>query len=140
MMTVNELAKQAGVRPHVVRYYTSVGLLEADREPRNRYRKYRHRDVARLRFIRHAKLLGFTLGDIKEILRDADNHRSPCPRARELIVKRLAENQARLDELVTLQARMSSAVKTWRSLPDGMPDGDRICHLIESVTEEGTDP
>ena len=134
-MTVNELAKRTRVPGHVVRYYTRAGLLRPRRDPANRYHLYRDADVTRLRFIRRAKLLGFTLGDISQILRDADRRESPCPRTRRIIVDRLKESEHRLSALLALQGRMRKAVKVWRKLPDAVPDGESICHLIEAVTK-----
>ena len=136
MMTVNEVARQAGVPAHVVRYYTRAGLLKPRRDPDNRYRLYGAYDLTRLRFIRRAKLLGFTLGDVGQILRDADRRRSPCPRTRTIIVTRLGESERQSSTLLTLQQRMKKATRAWRKLPDAVPDGDSICHLIEAVTDD----
>jgi len=133
--TVSDLAKSAGVPAHVVRYYTRAGLLKPRRDRDNRYRLYSDADVSRLRFIRRAKLLGFTLGDIGQILRDADRKRSPCPKTRTIIATRLDESEGRLAALVELQSRMKRAIKVWRKMPDAVPTGDSICYLIEAVTK-----
>ena len=135
-MTVNDLARQAGIPAHVVRYYTRTGLLKAGRDPKNRYRLYTASDVTRLRFIRRAKLLGFTLGDVGQILRDADRRHSPCPRTRTIIVTRLRESEQQSSALLALQRRMQKAIKMWRKLPDAVPNGESICCLIEAVTED----
>jgi DNA-binding transcriptional MerR regulator len=135
-MTVNEVAREAGVPAHVVRYYTRAGLLKPRRDPDNHYRLYTPADLTRLRFIRRAKLLGFTLGDVSQILRDADRRRSPCPRARTIITTRLRESDRQLSALLALQQRMGKAVKAWKKLPDAVPNGDSICRLIEAVTDD----
>lgn len=134
--TVSELAKSVGVPAHVVRYYTRTGLLKPRRDRSNRYRLYTDADATRLRFIRRAKLLGFTLDDIGQILRDADRRRSPCPRTRKIIVTRLDESKKRLAALLELEGRMKKAIKVWRRMPDAVPTGDSICHLIEAVTRD----
>ena len=135
VMTVNELAKRAHVQAHVVRYYTRAGLLRPRRHPTNRYHLYRDADLTRLQFIGRAKLLGFTLGDISQILRDADRRQSPCPRTRRIILERLNESEQRLSALLALRGRIQKAIKVWRKLPDAVPDGESICHLIEAVTK-----
>ena len=132
-MQVNDLAKRAGVQPHVVRYYTQIGLLTPTRDPANGYRDYRAQDVYRVRFIRRAKWLGFTLKDVRAILSDADAGDSPCPEVRELVKVRSQQNRARLEELKRLQARVEQAVAVWDTLPDRPPDHDSLCHLIDSV-------
>jgi DNA-binding transcriptional MerR regulator len=134
-LTVNQLAGRAGVPPHIVRYYSQAGLLRARRDPANRYRLYSDAEVVRLRFIRRAKVLGFTLADIRQILRDADRRRSPCPKTRRIILKRLEQSEERCAELIALQGRMKKAVRVWRKMPDALPNGESICHLIEAVTE-----
>lgn len=132
-MHVNELAKQAGVPAHVIRYYTQVSLLKPKRDPNNRYREYAPSDVYRVRFVRRAKWLGFTLRDVKGILRDADAGKAPCPDVREIIRLRAQENRERLEELQSLQARVEEAVATWESMPNQPPDHNSLCHLIDTV-------
>jgi DNA-binding transcriptional MerR regulator len=133
-MTVNDLAIRAGVPAHVVRYYTRAGLLRPGRDRNNHYRLYRDGDVTRLRFIRRAKSLGFTLADIGQIFRDADRRRSPCPKTRTIILSRLEESEQRLSALVALEGRMKRAISVWKRMPDAVPDGESVCHLIEAVT------
>lgn len=132
MLTVSELASQSGTTAHAVRYYTRLGLLRPQRHPDNGYRQYKAREVEWLRFIRQAKHLGYTLGEIHEIMHDADSGQSPCPRVRDILQRRIVENRLRLDNLLALQTRMEEALDLWERLPDGVPDGHSVCHLIES--------
>lgn len=134
LYTVTELAKRCETTPHAVRYYTRMGLLRPKRNPENGYRLYKVDEVSWLRFVRQAKSLGYTLKEIKEIMQDVDDNTSPCPRVREILMKRIDENRRHLEELMTLQNRMEQALKQWRKMPDGVPDGHSVCHLIESVT------
>ena len=134
-MHVNELAKRAKIPAHVVRYYTWVKLLKPKRDPRNRYRKYSETDLYRLRFIRRAKWLGFTLRDVKAILRDADRGVAPCPAVRNIIKERARGNHQRLEELERLQMRMEEAIDLWKNMPDRLPDHESLCHLIDAVAE-----
>lgn len=133
MMKVRELARRSGVPDHVVRYYTRIGLLKPSRSPRNGYKQYRDSDVSRLRFIRQAKSLGYTLGEITRIFREASRRNSPCPMVRQIIAGRIEENRSKLNELAALQERMERALGKWSKLPDGMPDGESVCYLIESA-------
>lgn len=134
MLTVTELANRSGTTPHAVRYYTRLGLLRAERNPDNGYHLYKLRDITWLRFIRQAKQLGYTLNEIKEIMHDADQGRSPCPRVRKIIQQRIVENRLHLEALMALQTRMENALLDWADKPDGIPDGDSVCHLIESFS------
>jgi MerR family Zn(II)-responsive transcriptional regulator of zntA len=133
-MHVNELAKTVGVPAHVVRYYTQAGLLKPHRDNSNRYRQYAKSDTDRLRFIRCAKSLGFTLADTKAILNDADQGQSPCAEVRRLIKLRASENRKRLEELTHLQERMDEALAVWESMPDHPPGHHSLCHLIDAMS------
>jgi DNA-binding transcriptional MerR regulator len=135
-MRVNELAKQAGVEAHVVRFYTQTGLLHPGRHPKNHYREYADSDIDRVRFIRRARWLGFTLQDIKAILGDADKGVSPCSMVREIIKLRAQENHGRLEDLRRLQARVEQALASWESMPDQPPDHQSLCHLIDAVAQD----
>lgn len=132
-MQVKDLAKQANVATHVVRYYTEIGLLKPERDPSNRYRVYAQTDIYRVKFIRRARWLGFTLNDVKAILSDADAGESPCADVRRIVRTRLAEIGDKLAELSRLQARVEQAVELWDTMPDRSPDHSSLCHLIDTV-------
>lgn len=136
MLTVSQLAKRCNVTPETVRYYTRVGLLHPLRHPENGYKLFEFDDVQRLRFIRQAKLLGYTLTEIEQILHHSMQGDSPCPMVRDFIQRRIEANRAKIMELTALQKRMEAALDEWKAKPDGMPDGHSICHLIESFTED----
>lgn len=133
-LTLTEFAKRSGMTADTVRHYIRIGLLKPERDPVNRYRLFSNRDMTRLRFIRQAKDLGYTLSDISQIFEDSARGHSPCPRVRAIIQRRIEENHRRLEELNRLQARMEDALAKWEIMPDGVPDGDSVCHLIESVS------
>lgn len=137
--TVTELARRCQTTPHAVRYYTRMGLLRPKINPDNGYHIYKDEEVSWLKFVRQAKSLGYTLNEIKEIMHDVDEHASPCPRVREILANRITENRQHLEELMALQKRMEEALAQWEKMPDGVPDGHSVCHLIESVTTNTED-
>lgn len=133
-MRVKEIAQQAGVSPEIVRYYVRIGLLKPARTDTSGYRRFSASHLNMLRFIMRAKQLGFTLAEIGEILRMAHRGRTPCPMVRDIVKRRVKDNRVDVEALRSLQARMESALAKWRHMPDGVPDGDAICVLIDSVT------
>jgi len=137
-MTVNDLAKHSGLTPHLIRYYTRIGLLQPKRNTRNRYKLYADRDVARLRFIRQAKSLGFRLGEIAQLIKLSGKGESSCPLARRIIGKRIGENRETMNKLVELQSRMEKASAIWTKMPDRVPTRNSVCHLIESTGAPGS--
>lgn len=67
-MTVGVVAKRAGVNIDTIRYYERQGLLSKSARTRAGYRTFTEETIQRLRFIKNAKALGFTLGEIKQLL------------------------------------------------------------------------
>jgi DNA-binding transcriptional MerR regulator len=135
MYTVSELARKTDVPVFTVRHYTRIGLLKPLRNKQNGYKMYQVSDTTRLRFIIAAKDLGFTLTEISEILSEAKHGNSPCPMVREIVKMRIDENKKKIRELKNLQKKMESSLEAWTKMQDSMPDGDSVCHLIESVAE-----
>ena len=135
MMTAGILAKKTNLPIYTVRHYTRIGLLHPTRNSQNNYKVYQPSDAVRLKFIVAAKDLGFTLAEINQILDEAEHGESPCPSVREIIVKHIEDNKRKLKEMQKLQKKMEKALKDWAGLQDAMPNGDSVCHLIESVAE-----
>lgn len=135
-LTVSALAKSANVSRDQVRYYTRIGLLNPVRNQNNGYKLYSPEDITRMLFILKAKNLGYTLKEIEQILSHTHKGHSPCPMVRDIIEERIEANRRKLDELMELQLRMEKAASVWKKLPDKVPDGDSICHLIESFVHE----
>ncbi|MFV1984030.1 MAG: MerR family transcriptional regulator [Thiohalomonadales bacterium] len=134
MLTVSALSKSANVTADSVRHYVRIGLLDPKRHPDNGYKIFESDDIKKVKFIRQAKALGFTLSDIRKILHHSHKGTSACPIVREIIEKHIDENKIKVMELVALQDRMETALKKWQTMPDGDPDGQAICYLIESIT------
>jgi MerR family Zn(II)-responsive transcriptional regulator of zntA len=135
-LTVAALARRSGVSAGAVRFYIRKNLLRAARDPSNGYRLFSADDVARVRFVRKAQSLGFTIAEIAEIFDVADAGRSPCPQVRAIVEQRIAENRARVEALARLQDRLERATERWQSLPDLAPAGSVICHLIEASADD----
>lgn len=133
MLTVSALSKAAQTTADTIRHYVRIGLLTPSRNPDNGYRLFSDDEIKKVQFIRRAKGLGFTLHDIQTIFDHGKAGESPCPAVRDIIQQRINKNRSRLAELNRLQQRMDSALEKWKSMPDGEPNGDAICHLIESI-------
>ena len=131
-MQVAQVAAKAGVTADTVRHYTRIGLLRPDRHATNGYKRFSDAEVSRLMFVKHARALGLSLTEIAEILESADRGDSPCPMVRELVKRHLDDVRARIEALEDLEARMRTALAQWDVLPDGVPNGDHVCHLIDA--------
>ena len=124
-MTIGRLAQAAGVHVETIRYYQRRTLLEAPRRLVGGVRRYGNEAVARLRFIKRAQDIGFTLEEVRELLR---LERTPdCRDARSLAAAKLAAVQARMVDL----ERMSSALRRLVAQCDA--GSARTCPIIDSL-------
>lgn len=137
--TVSALAARTGLSPHVIRLYLRRGLIRASRRSSGGYQLFDDNDAQRLRFIRVAQSLGFTLAEIGEIIQHGRRRESPCPMVRETMQARLDKVQRELRGLQAMRRRMQEAVEVWGQLPDSVPTGNDICHLITAVARSWPD-
>ena len=125
-LTIGAVAKSCGVNVETMRYYQRRGLLEAPRRPAGGVRRYGEDTVRRLRFIRRAQALGFTLGQIAELLR---LERTPdCDRARKLAAVKLADVELRLADLERMRQSLAALVRACVAGRD-----PRSCPIVESL-------
>jgi DNA-binding transcriptional MerR regulator len=131
-MRIGTLAKTAAVSKDTVRHYVELGLLVANKNPDNGYQEFSQTMLNRLRFIKAAQNLGFKLEEIIGIFRSADQSASPCGEVRDIIQRRISETREHILVLEQLCCRMEQAVSLWDTMPNGMPNGQSVCHLIET--------
>jgi DNA-binding transcriptional MerR regulator len=134
-MHVNQLAHSLKVSTDTVRFYTKIAFLRPVKSAVNGYKVYDESDRQRLRFIVSARQLGFSVGDIGQILEQADQGLSPCPLVRRLIDQRLQETEQRYQQTARLRERMRAAVQEWSLRPHSVPDGHSLCRLIEDFMQ-----
>jgi MerR family copper efflux transcriptional regulator len=96
-MSIGQLARSAGVATDTVRYYERSGLLAPAARLASGYRRYGRAELKRLRFIRRAKALGFSLEDIAELL--SLGERSDVASIRAVAARKQAQVDARIAEL-----------------------------------------
>jgi DNA-binding transcriptional MerR regulator len=130
-MRIGLLAKQVGVNVQTVRFYERRGLLREPTRKESGYRIYGPDDLHRLRFIRHAKTLGFSLNEIATILRMREKGKCPCGEVTKIGERHLQDLAQQIERLHRFQAELSRAVKTWKRLGEQRVSADAICVLIE---------
>ena len=107
---IGTLAKRAGVSIDTVRYYEKSGLLAPESRLASGYRRYSDEQVSRLRFIRRAQDLGFTLKDIRELL--GISKQKDVARGKRAAEKKLADVEARLVALTRMRDGLATLVAT----------------------------
>lgn len=93
-LTIGVFARAAGVNVETIRFYQRKGLLPEPDRPYGSIRRYGQADVARVKFVKSAQRLGFSLDEIAELLKLEDG--THCCEAAELATLRLADVRARL--------------------------------------------
>ena len=109
-MRIGELAQRAGVGIDTVRYYERAGLLPKARRLASGYRAYDDEDVRRLRFVRRAKALGFTLPEIRELLALSGRREDDMGGLKAAASEKLADVNARLAELNRIREGLEALV------------------------------
>jgi MerR family mercuric resistance operon transcriptional regulator len=128
-LTIGRLAATAGVNVETIRYYQRRGLLAEPHKPLGGVRRYPVDAVKRVRFIKRAQALGFTLEEIAGLLRlDAA---CACVETRELAVRKLALIERKLTDLVGMRDALGDLV---RQCDAG--DGQKPCPIIHVLTQD----
>ncbi|HVI26654.1 MAG TPA: heavy metal-responsive transcriptional regulator [Xanthomonadaceae bacterium] len=109
-MKIGELAKQAGIGVDTVRHYEREGLLPAARRLASGYRDYAPGDLRRLRFIRRAKALGFTLPEIRELLALSTRREDDMAAVKAAAEAKIADIDGKLAELQRVRAGLATLV------------------------------
>lgn len=122
-MTIGALARAAGVHVETVRFYQRRGLLAEPKRPSAGVRRYGEEAAARLRFIKRAQDIGFTLKEIGELLR----LQRGCRDAQSLATAKLVDVERRLSDLGRMR-------HTLRQLIGRCEAGtSRGCPIIEAL-------
>lgn len=103
---IGELASLSGVKVPTIRYYEQVGLLPAPPRTEGNQRRYDVAALERLRFIAHARAMGFPMSSIKAMLRLARHPDEPCEDLDALVADRLMEVEERISRLSGLRAEL----------------------------------
>lgn len=130
-MTISRLAGAAGVNVETVRFYQRSGLIEEPARPCSGYRTYGAEDVRRIRFIKRAQLLGFTLDEIANLLKLEGAQ--TCVETRGLAVKKLAMVEEKLSDLLAMKTALASMVARC----DSEHSGAR-CPIIEALIDDAS--
>ena len=129
------LARLAGVSTDTLRHYERLGLLAKPPRTAAGYRQYPESAVARVKLIRRAMSVGFSLDELSRIFKMRDRGGSPCKQVRQLASTKLEELNQRLEEMTLLRDQMQAMLQDWDDRLLRTPDGQRA-GLLESLLEE----
>jgi MerR family Zn(II)-responsive transcriptional regulator of zntA len=132
MYRIGELAKLANVTPDTIRYYEKQQMMDHEIRTEGGFRLYTDIDLQRLRFIRYARQLGFTLESIRELLSirvDPEHH--TCQESKSIVRARLDEVEARIQELQAMQR----SLKRLNDACCGTAHSSIYCSILEALEQ-----
>lgn len=128
--TIGALAKASNVNVETIRYYQRIGLLPTPARDYGRIRRYTGENLKRMRFIRRAQHLGFSLDEIRLLLGLADDRH--CAETRELAEAKLAMVEEKMADLAAIQRTLKALIMSCTTTTGG-----RGCPIIDSLEEDG---
>jgi|Deesub1362A_J573_1020465.scaffolds.fasta_scaffold00034_135 MerR family mercuric resistance operon transcriptional regulator len=133
-LTIGEVARRAGVAVETVRYYERLGLIPPPPRKASGYRLYPEDTVRRIRFIRHAKELGFSLREVAELLALRLEPTTPCAQVKRRVQEKLQDIQRRMQALQRIEKTLEELLGACR---EGAPITQ--CPILEALedTERG---
>lgn len=131
MNSIGKVAKQLGVSAHALRYYEKIGLLPQVIKDAGGRRNYQTADIDKIRFIKRAQRMHFTLDEIKQLL-NLDNLPSvPKQDAQALVKEKLADIDENLSELNRLKKDLSAMLQECIA-----SELDEDCPIIEGMRDK----
>ena len=125
-LTIGVFAKVAGVNVETIRFYQRKGLLPEPDKPFGSIRRYGEADVTRMRFVKSAQRLGFSLDEIAELLRLDDG--AHCDEASHLAEHKLQDVREKMADLARMEAVLSTVVSACHARKENVS-----CPLIASL-------
>src|SRR5438128_752925 len=131
-IAIGALSKHTGANIETIRYYERVGLLPVPSRSSGGYRLYSRDHLKRLNFVRRARVLGFSIGEVRTLLRLADERKRPCAEVRVVADAHLKEVRAKIADLRRMERVLKTTVARCAS-------GKRAdCPVIETLYRDGS--
>lgn len=111
---IGDLARTTGTKVETIRYYERIGLLPSPARTDGNYRAYASHHLDRLRFIRRGRDLGFSLEEVRTLLRLADDRDRSCVEVDRIARAHLIEVERKLADLIALGAELRQLIEQCR--------------------------
>jgi DNA-binding transcriptional MerR regulator len=127
-----ELADQAGVSTDTLRHYERMGILAKPRRSDGNYRMYPPDSVTRVRLVRQALAIGFSLPELQKILKVRDQGGAPCKQVRAIAEEKLARIERELADRAAVRDQLRALLAAWDKKLERTPDGQQA-RLLETL-------
>jgi DNA-binding transcriptional MerR regulator len=127
-LTIGQLGSATDTKIETIRYYEKIGLLPQPRRTSGNYRSYAIEHMQRLVFIRRARELGFSIGDVRELLKLAAHGEEPCREVDQLVARHLETTEKKIEALTRLRRELRDTLASCK--------GGRIaeCRVIQALS------
>lgn len=112
-MRSGELARLSGVSTDTLRHYEKLGLLPKPPRTVSGYRDYPSESLDRVRLIRRALSVGFSLPELRTILRMRDGGQAPCRRVQAIAESKLQQIKQQIKDLMEMRDQLDALLKDW---------------------------
>ncbi len=133
-LTIGKAAQEAGVNVETIRFYERRGLIEQPPKGAG-YRVYPREMVARIRFIREAQQLGFSLRETQELLALRANPNADCADVRRQALRKIEEVDQRIADLGRIRAALQTVIEACPGR-----GGLQACTILEALARSGSEP
>ena len=133
-LRASEAAALAGISTDTLRHYERKGLIPTPVRSQNNYREYSPQSLERVRLVRRALAVGFSLDELARILRVRDKGGAPCRHVRELAAVKLNALEAQLKQMIALRDELRELLSEWDSMLDGAGAGQPV-RLLERLAD-----
>src|SRR4030067_2083798 len=130
-LSIGQLAREAQVRVETVRYYERRGLMPEPPRRESGYRQYSEPDVTRIRFIKRAQTLGFTLKEILDLLSLRVDPKTTCGDVKRRAEVKIADMEEQIKALQRMKKGLTKVASTCRGRG---PTSE--CPILESLSAE----
>jgi Cu(I)-responsive transcriptional regulator len=132
-LSIGDLARATGTKVVTIRYYEQIGLLPVPSRTKGNYRAYSDEHMRRLRFIRRCRDLGFTLDQVRDLLRLSSQQNQDCGEVDRIAAQHLTEIEQKIADLTRLAdelRRLSNCCQGKGLIAD--------CRIIEALSPDAT--
>jgi MerR family mercuric resistance operon transcriptional regulator len=103
MLSIGKVATETGCQIETIRYYEKEGLLPTPERTSGGHRLYTDQMVERLQFVRRCRELGFSMGEIRQLLSIVDGEHVSCERVKNIALEHLQDIQSKIQDLVKME-------------------------------------
>ncbi len=132
-LRIGQVAKAAGVHVETVRFYERQGLIQQPKKPAMAFRRYPMEIVERIRFIKHAQSLGFTLQEIQDLLSLRADSADACKAVQQCAQNKLAMVRDKIAALQRMETVLAELITTCdQDIPQ-----NHLCPILEVLQQSG---